>query len=319
MRLCRFLLEDMALIGFFADDRVIPIAQAAETFGESGDDELLLGQAEDLLSLLPPSGELHEACQRLADWVESLDDEALGELAIPIDDVTLLVPIERPGKLLMLAGNYAAHVAERGGTAATRAETFPYAFLKPATALIGPGMAIRLPAISPDHVDWECELGVVIGEVCRDVEEADALGFVAGYTVVNDVTDRKFLPNPGRKARERDAFFDWQHGKWHDTFCPMGPCLLSADAVPDPQDLAIRLEVNGERKQDSSTARMIFPVAAVVSFLSRIMTLEPGDVIATGTPAGVGAARGDYLKPGDLVAATIRGIGTLENPVEAGD
>jgi len=318
MRICRFLLDETVLVGFFADDRVIPLAQAAEAFGEGGDAELLLGQAEDLLALLPPVGELHEAARTLAGWVEGLDEDALAELCIPIDEVTILPPIDRPGKLLMLAGNYARHVAERGGSAAERAETFPYAFLKPTTAVIGNGEAIRLPACSPDHVDWECELGVIIGAHCRDVDEVDALNYVAGYTVVNDLTDRKFTPNPGRKPRERDPFFDWLHGKWHDTFCPIGPCILSSDAVADPQALAIRLEVNGDTKQDASTAEMVFPVAAVVSFLSRFMTLEPGDLISTGTPAGVGSARGQYLKPGDLVAATIAGIGTLENPVEAG-
>ena len=218
---------------------------------------------------------------------------------MPVDEVKLLVPVARPSKILLLAGNYAAHVVERGGTAAERAETFPYVFMKPpTTTMTHPGDPIRIPAVSPDHVDWECELGVVIGRHCRDVEEDEALDYVAGYTVVNDITDRKFTPNPGRKPRERDRFFDWLHGKWHDTFCPIGPCLLSADAVPDPQALPIRLTVNGETKQDGNTGQMIFPVAAVISFLSRFVTLEPGDLISTGTPSGVGSATGTYLKPG---------------------
>ena len=161
---------------------------------------------------------------------------------------------------------------------------------------------------------------MVIGRHCRDVDEAEALEYVAGYTVVNDISDRKFTPNPGRKPRERDRFFDWLHGKWHDTFCPVGPCVLSADAVPDPQALTIRLTVNGETKQDGSTGQMIFPVAAVISFLSRFVTLEPGDLISTGTPSGVGSSTGIYLKPGDtVVEASIEGIGTLENPVVAED
>src|SRR5262249_42411875 len=148
-------------------------------------------------------------------------------------------------------------------------------------------------------------------------DEADALEYVAGYTVVNDITDRRFTPNPGRKPRERDRFFDWLHGKWHDTFCPVGPCVLTRDALEDPQALSISLTVNGEVKQDGTTAHMVFPVAAVVSFLSRFVTLEPGDIISTGTPSGVGAATGTYLKPGDVIRATIERIGTLENPVEA--
>ena len=121
----------------------------------------------------------------------------------------------------------------------------------PTTTLTHPGDPVVIPEVSPDHVDWECELGVVIGRRCRDVDEAEALDYVAGYTVVNDITDRKFQPNPGRKPRERDKFFDWLHGKWHDTFCPIGPCILSADAVADPQALPIRLTVNGEIKQDA--------------------------------------------------------------------
>ena len=131
-------------------------------------------------------------------------------------------------------------------------------------------------------------------------------------------SDRKFTPNPGRRTpRDRDKFFDWLHGKWHDTFCPMGPCILSAEAAGDPRDMRIRLTVNGEVKQDGSTGQMVFPVAAVISFLSKWVTLEPGDVISTGTPSGVGSAKGTYLKPGDIVVASIDRIGRLENPFEA--
>src|SRR5262249_11843601 len=154
---------------------------------------------------------------------------------------------------------------ERGGSAAERDETFPYVFMKPATALTHPGDPIVIPRASPEAIDWECELGVVIGKRCRDVTESEALGYVAGYTVVNDVSDRKFRPNPGRRKRERDAFFDWMHGKWHDTFCPLGPCILSADAVADPQDLTLELTVNGVVKQQASTGQMVFPVAAVIA------------------------------------------------------
>jgi 2-keto-4-pentenoate hydratase/2-oxohepta-3-ene-1,7-dioic acid hydratase in catechol pathway len=157
----------------------------------------------------------------------------------------------------------------------------------------------------------------VIGRRCRHVDEDEARAAIAGYTVVNDVSDRGFRPNPRRKPRERDKFFDWMYGKWHDTFCPVGPCILSADEVADPQSLPIRLTVNGKVRQDASTADMIFSVPAIVSFLSEFMTLGPGDVIATGTPAGVGSATGMFLHPGDLVRATIGPIGTLENRVVA--
>jgi 2,4-diketo-3-deoxy-L-fuconate hydrolase len=318
MRLCRFHLDEMVLTGFYADDHVIPIDQAAEAHGEAEGPDLFLPATDDLLTMLPPDGELFEAARTLATWLDGLDPGRRDELAVPLEEVKVLTPIAAPRKLLLLAGNYAAHVVERGGAAAERAQTFPYVFLKPpTTTLTHPGDPIRLPRVSPDHVDWECELGVVIGATCRGVSEAEALGFVAGYTVVNDISDRQFRPNPGRTPRDRDKFFDWLHGKWHDTFCPVGPCILSADAVADPQALALRLTVNGQVRQDATTAQMVFPVAAVVAFLSQIVTLEPGDIISTGTPAGVGSASGTYLKPGDVVAATVEGIGTLENPVEA--
>ncbi len=317
MRLCRFTLDEMNLTGFFADDRVIPIHQAADAYEEQTGREILLPATDDLLDLLPPDGEAHDAARVLADWVERLDPVTLDGIEVPLGEIALLVPIPDPGKILLLAGNYAKHVAERGGTAAERDETFPYVFMKPNTTLTHPGGPVVIPRVSPDHVDWECELGVVIGRVCRDVAEADALGYVAGYTVVNDISDRKFTPNPGRKIRERDKFFDWQHGKWHDTFCPVGPCVLSAHHAIDPQTFPIRLTVNGEVKQDATTAQMVFPVAAVVSFLSRFVTLQPGDIVSTGTPSGVGSATGTYLKPGDVVRASVGGIGTLENPVTA--
>lgn len=318
MRVCRFRFEEETLLGFYADDRVIPLHSANEAYLDAEGEEQSLAVAETLLDLLPPDGAVHEESLRLARWIDELDPISLDAIALSTDDVELLEPIAAPGKILLLAGNYAKHVAERGGQNAERSETFPYVFMKPpATTLTRPGGTVILPRVSPNHVDWECELGVVIGRECRDIDEADALEYVAGYTVINDISDRKFKPNPSRKPRERDAFFDWMHGKWHDTFCPMGPCLVSAGAVPDPQNLRIRLCVNGEVKQDASTAEMVFPVAAVVSFISRILTLAPGDVIATGTPAGVGSATNTYLKHGDMIEASIEGIGALMNPVEA--
>ena len=318
MRLCRFVVDDLALVGFYHEGTVVPLALAAEAYLEQEGIELSLAGTDDLLELLPPDGPRRGEARALARWVGGLDRDRLAALSLPLGDVRLLVPIPRPPKVLLLAGNYSAHVAERGGTVAEREETFPYVFMKPpTTTLTNPGDPVVIPRASPDHVDWECELGVVIGRRCRDVPEAEALGYVAGYTVVNDVTDRRFRPNPTRKERERDKHFDWLHGKWHDTFLPVGPCILAADAVPDPQGLRLTLAVNGRTRQDATTAQMVFSVAAVVAFLSTFITLEPGDLIATGTPAGVGSATGEYLRPGDVVAATVQGIGTLVNPFVA--
>jgi 2-keto-4-pentenoate hydratase/2-oxohepta-3-ene-1,7-dioic acid hydratase in catechol pathway len=317
MRVCRFGFDEMVLTGFYADDHVIPIDQAAEAYSRDTGVELLLPSTEDLLDLLPPEGSSYEPACQLSAWIDGLDVFAREELTIPTSDVRLMVPIANPHKMLFLAGNYAKHVAERGGSAAERQETFPYVFLKPpSTTLTHPGAPIVIPRFSPDQIDWECELGVVIGRRCRHVDEDEAMGCIAGYTIVNDISDRAFKPNPGRKPRERDKFFDWMHGKWHDSFCPMGPCVLSADVVPDPQALPIKLSVNGQVMQDATTAEMVFPVPAIVSFLSGFVTLQRGDVIATGTPSGVGSASGTFLRAGDVVRATIGPIGTLQNPVE---
>jgi len=134
--------------------------------------------------------------------------------------------------------------------------------------------------------------------------------------VVNDISQRHYRPNPNRKKRDKDVFFDWLHGKWFDTFCPCGPCIASADSIPNPQALRMCLELNGAVRQDASTAQMVFPVAAVIEFIARMVTLEPGDIISTGTPAGVGSTTGTFLKPGDVLTATIERVGVLRTPVD---
>ncbi len=320
MRLCRFQYGPLTLAGFFLGDEVSSLSVAVHAYNEATGSAIEIRKADDLLPHLIPQGDGTVGLAGVAAWLESLPaggDERQA-LVIPVAEVQLLVPIPRPPKILLLAGNYAEHIIERGGTVAEREETFPYVFMKPpTTTLTHPGAPIVIPAVSPDHVDWEAELGVVIGRGGRNIAEVDALGHVAGYTVVNDISDRKYQPNPGRKVRERDKFFDWLHGKWHDTFCPMGPCITAATTIADPQSLAITLTVNGETRQNGSTGQMIFPVAAIIAFISRWVTLEPGDIISTGTPSGVGSSTGTYLKPGDTVIATIEGIGSLSNPVIA--
>ena len=317
MRLCRFEQQGKVSIGFFADTHVIPLEAAARLHAAHTRQELGLPPGDDLLPFLP-RGFAHPAAWSLSGWLDRQPADQVDSIRIPTSEVKLLLPIPRPNKLFLLAGNYADHIREGGGVAAERSETFPYVFMKPpTTTLTDPGKPIRIPAVSPDHIDWEMELGVIIGRRARHVKEADALKYVAGYTVVNDISDREFHPNPQRKVREKDGFFDWLHGKWHDSFCPLGPCVVSADAIPDPQKLDMKLTVNGKVRQDSSTANQIFPVAAVIEFLSSFVTLELGDIISTGTPAGVGNATGTYLSPGDRIEATIRSIGTLVTPVVA--
>ena len=268
-----------------------------------------------LLDVLPPDGLAAAAAARVHGWLAQGGEVPAGAALAP-DDVQLLVPVPRPDKLFLLAGNYAAHIEEGGGKASEREETFPYVFMKPpTTTLTHPGNPVRIPDVSPDHIDWELELAVIIGREAKGVSEADALNYVAGYTVVNDISNRKFRPNPGRKQRDKDGFFDWLHGKWFDSFCPCGPCVTSAAALTDPQCLAMKLSVNGQVMQDASTAQQIFPVAAVIEFISSFVTLEPGDIISTGTAAGVGNTTGTYLKAGDRMEASIEGIGTLVSPV----
>lgn len=308
MRLCRFEHEGQARCGFYSETHVVPLSTAAKDKGVT---------VPDSCSLLPllPGGEAH---QQVLGLQKELTEDDVARLGLPVDSVKLLVPVPDPSKLLLLAGNYSRHIEEGGGKAEERARTFPYVFMKPPlTTLTHPGDPIRIPAISPDHIDWELELAVIIGKKCRGVSQADALNYVAGYTVINDISDRKFKPNPGRAEREKDGFFDWLHGKWHDTFCPCGPCVLPADELADPQTLDLKLRVNGETEQDGSTAEMVFPVAEIVSFISSFVTLEPGDIISTGTTAGVGSAKGKFLHPGDQVEAEIGQIGILRNPVAA--
>jgi 2,4-diketo-3-deoxy-L-fuconate hydrolase len=307
MRLCRYRFDDDADVGIYRDGTMIPVRSLGALVNRSW-------RSTDLLDYLP-GGCLHDEWLKLRKKLEALRPDAVEIISAPLDRVQLLAPIPAPSKILLLAGNYSKHIEEGGGKAEERAKTFPYVFMKPVTTLINPGEPIQIPAASPDHIDWELELGVIIGKRCKGVSEADALQYVAGYTVVNDISDRVFRPNPGRNQRPKDSFFDWQHGKWHDTFCPMGPCVLPADDCPDPQTLKMTLKVNGHVEQDASTADMVFPVAAIVSFVSSFVTLEPGDIISTGTPDGVGHAKGKYLKAGDVVEAGIEGIGVLRNPV----
>ena len=235
---------------------------------------------------------------------------------IALDSVKLCAPIPRPGKVLALAGNYAEHIKEAGlklGLSdSPRVTTVPRPFLMPATAVIGPSDEIPWPAYS-ETVDYELELAVVIGRKAKSVTPDQAPEFIAGYTIVNDVSARTVTFTKNRAKRPWDEFYDWLNGKWADGFCPMGPFLLTADEIDDVQNLDMELRVNGQVRQKANTSQMIHTVAQIVSFLSHLMTLEPGDIIATGTPSGVGMATGNFLKAADRIDATIANLGTLTN------
>ncbi|HID12052.1 MAG TPA: FAA hydrolase family protein, partial [Candidatus Latescibacteria bacterium] len=239
------------------------------------------------------------------------------ELWEPLSKVRLGPPVPRPNKFLALAGNYREHIAESGWTRTPGEEEklTPYVFMKPpSTTISGPEDPIVIPRIGR-AIDWEVELGVVIGRRGKYIRPEEAYDYIFGYTVVNDVSERKFDAGPRSRPREKDPFFDWLNGKWFDGFAPIGPVVVTKDKIGDPHNLRLSLRVNGQVKQDSNTRYMIFSVPEIVAFVSHMMTLEPGDIIATGTPSGVGDARGEYLKPGDVVEAEVEGIGVLRNPV----
>ena len=238
-------------------------------------------------------------------------------LLVPLRAIRLQAPIPCPRKLFALAGNYTSHLQEKGRRARARREQTPRVFMKPPSTTVNrPGGDILITRYS-HWVDWEVELGIVIGRRAKDIKAKEAPRHIAGYTIVNDVSERDFCVQKRTKTEDFDKFFDWLNGKWPDGFAPMGPCITTADEIGDPMNLAIRLSVNGETMQDANTSGMIYNCAEVVAFISRWVTLEPGDVIATGTPAGIGKVRGLKLKPGDVVRCEIEKIGVLENRVVA--
>ena len=228
---------------------------------------------------------------------------APGAARRPLGDVELRAPIPRPGKILCLGLNYAAHAKEGGN----EVPEHPTVFVRVTTSLVAPGAPVVRPRVS-EQLDYEVELVIVIGARCHDVAEDQALAHVFGYTIMNDVSVRDYQ----RRTSQ------WTLGKNFDGSGPMGPAIVTADELPaGARGLGIRTRLNGELLQDGNTADMVFPVPRIVALLSQVMTLEPGDVIATGTPSGVGHARRPplWMKPGDVVTCEIDGIGTLSNPI----
>lgn len=216
-----------------------------------------------------------------------------------------------PQRIFCAASNYASHANEMGTVLAAKSQSKPYMFLKLSNTVIGDGEPIQMPP-ETTKLDWEVELAAVIGKRCRRVPVEDALDAVACYTIVNDISARDLNIRTDYPFKH-----DWFQGKCHDTFAPIGPWLVPASQMPDPQAVQLRLDVNDEPMQQDSTANMIWTVREQIAYLSTIVTLEPGDVIATGTPTGVGMGRGVYLKAGDRLVASIEGIGRLSNQVQA--
>ena len=268
--------------------------------GRGGFPRTLLELIQGGEATLAPTREAWEYGKGLVDQ-QAIEELAKRRLAYPLRRVRLLAPIVAPARNIFCLGrNYADHAVERGAAIPDH----PVYFTKPGTAVVGPGDDVVHHAITKE-LDYEVELAVVIGTGGRDIPRADALRHVFGYTVINDVTARDLQKRHNQ----------WFKGKSLDTFCPMGPMLVTADEIPDPQALAISLRVNGQTRQSSHTSKMIFPVAQCIEVLSQAMTLLPGDIIATGTPDGVGAATGSFLRAGDRIEAEVEGIGILASKI----
>jgi len=266
-------------------------------------DMVSLIQDRDALSIIK---ELNERTSR---------DEPLQKELTDWQAVTPLPPIERPGKIICLAGNYRAHITESGYIAPKEQAIFtPQLFLKPSTTLAGDGAVIELGGQNV-HVGWETELAVIIGRRGKNISVENALDYVFGYTILNDLSERGLNSRiENRTQREMDVFCDWLAGKWFDGFAPCGPWIVTKDEVADPHNLEIKFYLNGELRQQGNTRDMIFSIPEQIAYISSIMTLEAGDIISTGTPAGAGL--GDKkLSDGDEIISEIEEIGTLMNKV----
>jgi 2-keto-4-pentenoate hydratase/2-oxohepta-3-ene-1,7-dioic acid hydratase in catechol pathway len=280
----------MKLLSFRHNDQIQIGALVAEQIVPAGADF-----PNNMLDFLAAGDPAKQALQTLI---------AAGGNRIALSDVQLLAPIPRPGKLLGVGLNYADHIGETG----MEKPEYPTFFTKQSTCVIADGEAIHLPPVS-DKVDYEGELAFVIGKRCKHIPVEQAHEVIAGYTICNDVTVRDW--------QQRTP--TWTLGKSFDTHGPLGPWLVTADEIADPHNLSLKTWVDDELRQNGNTSEMIFNCYELIAYLTQVMTLEPGDVISTGTPAGVGVKmkpRG-YLKPGQTVRIEIEGIGTLSNPVLA--
>ena len=229
--------------------------------------------------------------------------EAKPDAFIPLSEATLLAPVPRPGKILCIGHNYKGHI----GIGKTELPEYPNFFCKTANTITGHQQPILVPRVT-SQVDYEAELAIIIGKRGHDIPEAGAMDYIAGYSIFNDVSARDYQKRTSQ----------WFLGKSFDSFGPLGPALVTKDEIPDPHCLELELTVNGVPKQRTNTSDLIFSVPFLVSYLSQVMTLEPGDIIATGTPAKLPEAANPqrFLEPGDVVSITIEKLGTLINPIQ---
>lgn len=269
--------------------------------------------------VLPGEPSMRELLADWDAWLERIESDLAAdrlEPATPLGEVRLAAPVPEPRNLYMAGANYADHAREmRKLSADTPIEPSPHGpffFLRPTTSVVGPEAAVVNPP-GVEKLDWEVELAAVVGHPARGLSEAEALDCLAGYTVINDVSVRDLFKR--EPATEPPMTFDWFMQKGWATTCPMGPTLVPAKFCPEPGSLEMTLTVNDLLEQRSSTAQMIHSLPEQIAFLSRAVELRPGDVISTGTPAGVGMGKGRFLKVGDVMVAEIEGLGRLRNTV----
>ncbi|HYR36805.1 MAG TPA: fumarylacetoacetate hydrolase family protein [Burkholderiales bacterium] len=241
-----------------------------------------------------------------------------GKQRVPAKGAKLLAPIPDPGVVLSVGMNYHEHLKEMK----TPVPEKPAAFTKSVASIIATGQPIKVPQSNPSMLDWEGEFSVVIGKPCHAVKAAQALDYVAGYTLVNDVSARDWVAPIFSATGIMGPIHAWEHnllGKMFPTFCPMGPCMLTKDELPDPGNVQIQTRLNGQVMQDANTDDLVFSVPRLIEYYSQFYLLRPGDVITTGSPSGVGFGRNPkvFMKPGDVVEVEVRQIGVLRNPIEA--
>ena len=300
MKLAHYRKNGTVRVGLVEGGRVFDLAEALEEAGL-----MTVKEAGTLDQML--ANDSLEALQKVERKIIA------GAVSVPVESTILQAPILNPEKILLVARNYLSHNAEQNA----KPPSEPYFFMKTRNALIGSGEPILIPKISK-RVDWEGELAVIIGKTGKNVRRTDAMEYVAGYTVSNDISfrDLQFSTRSDNAAVALGS--NWVKGKNLDSSFSLGPWLVTKDEIPDPQNLELSLKVNGEIKQHSNTREMIFKIDALIEYVSAGMTLKHGDIISTGTPEGVAEFTGQpFLKDGDVVEVTINGIGTLRNPVKS--
>lgn len=305
MKLVSYQREDEVRVGGVTDAGVADLAEAATALGAQA--------PSGIVGLL----EMGEAGLDLARRVA--EAAASGVVRVtPESELTLLPALPEPTTIYLLAGNYQSHITESGAPPVDKAKITPRPFLKPGSSVIGTNDPIPIPPDS-DTLDYEIEIAAVIGTGGKMISLEDADAHIAGYTVFNDISARSLKISEGRAERNGDWFFDWLLGKWCDGFSVIGPYLVTRDEIADPRDLEMSLKVNGELRQHSKAGEMIFTVPEAIAFLSRFVTLRPGDMICMGTPGGVGDTTATYLKHGDVVEGAIEKLGTIINVVTGPD